>query len=276
MDRKKLDGKKRILVVEDIETFRESYIANLEMEDYKVSGASTLKEAIEAVNSCTFHVAVVDIVLSEKKISNRDGVEVVRYIRDLKEGTQVIVLSLLEDTQLERDLLKEYDIFDYIPKASKGGISHLLKRVKTAIEACPLDGPLSWEGLVGSIAWPVDSNHFIAECLTRLEFKGGFQTLSRALIAACKAAVPLLRENATDQAVRFDPQRRVFHGRFWSKAQNTAIELLFWDKHISGGSNATESLMGRRSVLYQPKEKGGLSVAIVELPELSRSDFLHS
>src|SRR6185369_12329088 len=140
-----MDSRKRILVVEDDSNLRESYMANLKMENYLVDGAGSLQEAIEALDKRNYHTAIVDIKL-KKKDSKNEGVDVVRYIRQLDEGTESIVLSSMKDQVLERDLLKEHEVFDYIVKAdldNKGGISHLLKRVKSAIDTCRVDTRLS-------------------------------------------------------------------------------------------------------------------------------------
>src|SRR5438876_98719 len=111
-----METKPRILVVEDIKSYRDTWVAVLSREGFKVDGAGTVEEAKAAADRCSYHVAVIDIMLEGDDRSNRDGIEVVRYLRWLREDTQPLVLSAQDDTTLVRDLLREYGAIDYLSK----------------------------------------------------------------------------------------------------------------------------------------------------------------
>src|SRR5437660_1332521 len=89
-----MDMRPRILIVEDIEDMREVWRAVFERADYRADGAATAEAAQRAIDRCTYHVALVDIMLAGRDdVSDRSGVKVLKYLRDLAEGTRALVLS---------------------------------------------------------------------------------------------------------------------------------------------------------------------------------------
>ncbi|MBM4429920.1 MAG: response regulator [Chloroflexi bacterium] len=87
-----MEDKPRILVVEDDISWQDIYREALTRSGYLVQTASNLTEALEALDRCFFHVAVVDLKLSADE-NNRDGMKVLRRIWALDEGTLAIVGS---------------------------------------------------------------------------------------------------------------------------------------------------------------------------------------
>lgn len=272
-----MDIRPRILIVEDIDDMRESWRAVFERVDYRADGAATAEAAIKAIDRCTYHVALVDIMLAGKdNVTDRGGVKVLKYLRDLAEGTRALVLSAQKgDVPLVRDLLKEYGALDYLAKweiAERGGNDFLVQKVKGALSVSAHGEALTWEQLIGSLAWGLPEPFFVSECLNFLEFKGGFENLRRSLLGVCQHLVPLLVEVGTTKAIGRDKVPEVFSGTYWSKGQGSAIELLIYGKNARTGVVERGWGLSGRKLLHE-RTKGDLSVVVIERPDLAREQF---
>lgn len=108
--------KTRILIVEDEDAIRGPYKTSLERRGYNVDEATNLDTAIERINVITYHVAIVDLMLAGPGVPNLDGLEVLKQLRILNEGTKSIVLSTQKDAQVSADTVQEYSAFRYVKK----------------------------------------------------------------------------------------------------------------------------------------------------------------
>jgi CheY-like chemotaxis protein len=276
-----MDERLRVLVVEDIGTFRDSYIANLELEKYRTDGAANLASAIAALETCAYHAAIVDIMLGgEKDMTNRDGVKVLERIRDLAEGTQSIVVSRQEELQRVRDFLKEYGAFDYLDKKELQlhGVTLLLDMVRKAVDASRLRSIPSWEEVVKPFRGDNSEMIFVSECLRLLNFKGGFENLSASLSVVFRHLFPLCvpkQPAGVARGMKYVDDLGAFRGQYWSKGQGCSVEILLagskgkevLDHHIS--TFGAEALLERRDRL-------GLSIAVLALRDSLRGDYLES
>lgn len=266
-----IDNRHRVLFVEDVDSMRESYLANIRRQNYRADGAANLAAAIDAIDKCTYHVAIVDIMLAgPRDTSNRDGLEVLRHIRSLDEGTQTIVLSGQEnDLQLVSDSYAEHKVFSYIlkNKVREEGVSFLLQAIQNAVANYPTKS--TWNDLVNQIAWPIGEALFVSECLRLLEFNGGAGNLLNSLLTSCNPLMPLLVPKQSERALPYDKELDLFRGIFWSKGQGKAVEILVSGKNVS---NALEKALTGRIILDK-REKAGLSICIAEALESSRSEF---
>lgn len=120
MERKLLYENMRLLIVEDLEEYTES-IAFM-AEDYfdQLSTASNLVEAKKAFGEEVPEVAIIDIRLSEEDENNKEGVELLKWIRENAFKTKVVMISAYRD-------------FDYAVEALNAGAEYFLRKpVKNA------------------------------------------------------------------------------------------------------------------------------------------------
>ncbi len=103
----------KILIVDDIE----EYLDSLEgiLIDYKVLKARNLKEAIEILEREKIDCAIIDIRLDEKDPSNRDGLKILKWIKENSPGTIPFVMSA-------------YKEFDYAVEALNLGAKYFFKK----------------------------------------------------------------------------------------------------------------------------------------------------
>jgi CheY-like chemotaxis protein len=268
-----VDTRTRILVVEDIDTMRETWMAVFERAGYRVDGAATAEAAIRAIDRCAYHVALVDIMLAGKEdIANRDGAKVLQYLTNIGDTTRALVLSGQEnDITLVRDLIKQYNAYDYLAKwdVREKGNNFLLQKIKDSL---PPAAPVTWDVCTRSVLRNWSESAFVSEALKVLKFGGGFENLSRSLIGVCQHLVPLLGEPEPTQPLKRDKLPDVFSGSYWSRGQGTAIELLLFGKGTT--ADAIESVwhLSDCDVLHN-RSKGDLSVVVVRRPDLIRAAF---
>ncbi len=263
-----MDRRARVLVVEDIATLRESYVANLELEgEFRVDAARDLQSATDALERCAYHVAIVDIMLAgEKDVANRDGVHVLRRLQMLDEGTSALVLTAQEHPQLARDILKRYGAFDYLAKAvlQKDGMPALLEKVRSGVKESSA-GAVSWESAIDLLRGPRSEDELVADVMHRLQFKGGFENLNRTLVAALAHVAPLVPRRGNADGLTFDERDQVYRGTFWSKGQAASIELAIGGKDSSMATEDATTLLER--------DKAGLHVRLLKADGLERPAF---
>ncbi len=83
-----MNGKYRILVVDDEEDIRKSFKIILEEEGYSVDTASTGQEAITKTEKTFYNLAILDIHLPDM-----DGVELLKSIKDYFPRTRKIMMT---------------------------------------------------------------------------------------------------------------------------------------------------------------------------------------
>jgi len=272
-----MDTRPRILIVEDHDALRESFVELLTDEGFKTHGVASLAEAKEAADRCSYHVALIDIMLKGDDTSNRDGVDVVRYLRWLQEDTHPLVLSAQTQSRtLVRDLLRKYGAIDYLDKEEleqkESGNAFLIEKIRSLLEspnAPPKIG--DWSKLSKSLAGASSEQAFVSLCLRNLNFKGGFENLNNCLQHAGKHLVPLLPK-ATGSQLRPAKVQEVLNGTFWSKGQGTAVEILLFGTNVSPEVLEAEWRLAERTTLYN-RAKGGLTIIVLECPELTRDQF---
>jgi len=260
-----LETRPRVLVVEDDEPLRETYLAHIRLDGswYGV-GAAGRADALGKIDRQTFHVALVDIMLQgPKNASDRGGVAVLEELHALGEGTRSIVLSAQDSPQETRDFLKRFHADDYIAKATlqREGAPYLFQAMRNVFDGSPLARRPTWEDVVANVAPGQDEESFVAEVMNGVSFKGGFENLRDTLTAAVRHLLPIVSDG-TD--LEPDPERGGLSGRFWSKGQGCGIVLRIATQGQDDGLPGDELVR---------RERRGLLVQAVRLQGAERNAF---
>ncbi len=114
-----------VLFLEDEPTIREVLTEYMTLSGYHVTGAERGDAAIELLEERRFDLAVLDIC-----VPGADGFQVLKALHDKGESTAVIMLTALEDEQMQ---LKAFNLYadDYVIKPVSPII--LLKRMETIL-----------------------------------------------------------------------------------------------------------------------------------------------
>ncbi len=99
-----------VLIVDDESVVIRSCERILAPEGYSVQGASSAREALEVMEKEEF-----DIVITDLKMPEMDGIELIRRIREKSPSTGIVVITGYPSQDSIKDAL-ELGIIDYLPK----------------------------------------------------------------------------------------------------------------------------------------------------------------
>jgi two-component system KDP operon response regulator KdpE len=119
-----MNGRTRVLVVDDEPAILKFLKPALEATDYDVSGAGNVAEATKRIAS-----EVPDIVLLDLGLPDGDGKDVIRRVREFS-NVAIVVLSA-RDRETEKIEALDLGADDYVNKPF--GIGELLARMRTAL-----------------------------------------------------------------------------------------------------------------------------------------------
>jgi CheY-like chemotaxis protein len=112
-----MDRPKRVLILDDLERWREQIVEILQNEGFLVDSASGVTEALERLHEALYHVLILDLRI-ESESGNRDGILLLEEMekRGLHEGIKVIVFSAYGNQERMREAFKDYKVADFLPK----------------------------------------------------------------------------------------------------------------------------------------------------------------
>src|SRR5712691_5266073 len=108
----------RVLVVDDLEKWREELVETLQHGGFEVDSASVASQALEQLNKSPYHVLVLDIRMVDADQSNTGGIELLKELekRGLSEATKVIILSAYGTKEQMRVAFRDHKVADFLSK----------------------------------------------------------------------------------------------------------------------------------------------------------------
>ena len=145
-----MDGRVKILVVDDEPDILEFVKYNLEKEDFKVYTALDGKLAIEVAKNKLPDLIILDIMMPEM-----DGVEVCRYLRTLPEFKQTLIAFLTARNE-DFTQIAALDVGgdDFINKPIRPGV--LLSRIKALLRRSLRNEELNQENIIDIGSFHID------------------------------------------------------------------------------------------------------------------------
>jgi DNA-binding NtrC family response regulator len=116
----------RIMVIDDEKIVGEMAKISLEAEGYEVETFLDAAPALERLRQQRFEVVVTDY-----KMKGIDGMEVLRTVRSLYPGTQVIMITAFANLDAAIEALRR-DVHDFFPKPVK--IKELKASIRRALQ----------------------------------------------------------------------------------------------------------------------------------------------
>ena len=95
----------KVLVVDDLPDWRVTLSGLLIDQGYDVQVASSLDDAMELLESESFRVAILDVRLDETDEDNRDGLFLMRRIKERWSSVDVIILTGYADVGMAQEAL---------------------------------------------------------------------------------------------------------------------------------------------------------------------------
>ena len=106
----KMTGKNRILIVDDDETVRRSYLRSLESISCQVAAASDGEEALQSMEQKPF-----DVVLLDMRMPGQDGLAVLRTIKQKWPESEVVIITGYPTVDSAKEAVR-LGAFDYVAK----------------------------------------------------------------------------------------------------------------------------------------------------------------
>src|SRR6266436_353476 len=99
----------RILIVDNLETWREELVEILGRNGFLAESESTVIDALERLNESIYHVLVADIRMKETDESNIDGIHLLSELErsGLSEALKVIMLSAFGTKEQMRSAFRD-------------------------------------------------------------------------------------------------------------------------------------------------------------------------
>ena len=113
-----MNSQGRVLVVDDLEPWREQLVETLQQDGFYAASASTATEVLEQLDEALYHLLILDIRLADTDPSNIDGIDLLRELekRGLSEATKVIMLSAHDTKEHMRLAFRDYKVVDFLSK----------------------------------------------------------------------------------------------------------------------------------------------------------------
>ena len=261
-----------LLVVEDEEFHRERiYKPNLDDSSYSVDYAASEDEAKEMIRCKYYDVAHVDIMLREDR-SDRGGIEVIKFLHDMKESTSVIVVSGTDDIKVALNTYKA-GVYDFLQKGSLHNPEQLLAPLERIIENMDhtVTNPYGrFSNVSAYLANPEMTPFWEDRWVRRLGTS--YQMFTSALNNSLSSRIPILRQSGKGPSLFEGKDERSAYGYFWSKRIGKPImmALSFVDNELPVPKDKEES-----DIIYE-RTFGNLKVAIHAITEIPRSEFCDS
>src|SRR5690348_2627689 len=108
----------RILVVDDLEKWREQLVETLQRGGYYADSAASKNEALQQLDASFYHLLLLDVRLLDADPSNQEGIDLLEEMekRDLNEAIKVIILSAYRTQERMRTAFKKYRVADFLSK----------------------------------------------------------------------------------------------------------------------------------------------------------------
>lgn len=116
----------RIMIIDDEKIVGDMAKISLEEEGYEVETFLNAKPAIKRLQEESF-----DVVVTDLKMKNIDGLEVLRTVKKLGPQTKVIMITAFANLDVAIEAIKE-DVFDFFPKPVR--IKELKASISKALE----------------------------------------------------------------------------------------------------------------------------------------------
>lgn len=113
-----MDRQGRILILDDLEQWREQQVETLLKGGFYAESASTVDQALQRLNENYYHVLIVDIRLVEGDEGNKEGIDLLGELdkRGLSGTTTVIIHSAYGTPERMRKAFRYHKVADFLSK----------------------------------------------------------------------------------------------------------------------------------------------------------------
>ena len=261
-----MEEKKRVIVVEDDIEMLEFFVNGIETLGVEVDKATSKIEALEKINCRSYHVAMVDIMLTDSH-SDRGGIEVIDYINSMDEGTKIVVASATSDVTVPADLIKRKIVSYLVKKHHIRKNEDFLIQIRNALSEAKLKILGDCHNLGVYLAAPETLDFWAHSMAHNLGVK--IPEVQDCLNDLFKPLLPIIRGKNQFQLIYRDQMKKSIYGQMWSKALGKAV----W---VSIAHDEKDFILPDKKLLPSMKYKNNqwnLKCSIWCLKGVKRSDY---
>lgn len=133
-DKEPLPRKGRVLILDDMPTWRNELTRLLQKNGYKAHAVATVQEALATIQKDFYHVLILDINMQTSDSTDSQGLVLLKELAEhgLMEALQVIILSAFGTQERVRQAFREYKVIDFLEKSDIfSGTNKFLESVHT-------------------------------------------------------------------------------------------------------------------------------------------------
>lgn len=268
-----MNDKKRVLIVEDHPDILETSRKHVERAGFDVDVASKRDEAFEKIRRRAYHVAMIDVNLTDyqggRGSADQSGIDIVRKINELGEGTRCIIVSGEKGSETPVDA-HDAGIHKYIIKNRIRGPEDYVGTIETLAKSCEIHAYGRFKDLIAYLSFP--EIRWAWEDKVRHTLKCDAASLNQILAEVFSSFIPVLPQKDSSCSLAGNAENNQVTGVFWSRA----LALAIW---VSIGRKGVALLEPKTTGTVKPiaaRSKGPINFAVWGLPDLSRNQFLNN
>jgi len=258
--------KKRLIVIEDDIDLLDNYLENLEDLNLIIDKADNKIEALEKIKCRTYHVAMIDIMLTNDPY-DRGGIEVIKYIQSLNEGTNIVVLSASDDPRVPVDAW-DHGALKYLIKKYIRSSEDYLKIVRKLLDISKLKLYGKFSSLHPYLASPKNISQWENNSCRLLGVS--FDVFSKIITKTFNPILPVIRTKEQKSTIQF--KDKTIYSQLWSKSIGSGVYI-----SISKDDNTIcKPSTNLQPTHYMCLETYGYKSNIWTISSDNRSDYLDS
>lgn len=264
---------KRVLIVEDDpEIVRHYRRMLLDYPTLDVESALDPVTAMNRLNDRSFHVVTADIMMAGDNPEDTRGMDVIHHIRQLNEGTKVIIASGFGKPDAGQAAINEWAeiVSRYFKKSDPNFIADFPKAVLDVANAAVIKPFGRFGHLNAYLGRPQLRDEWIGDLGSY--FGLPFRDLDRALASAFTPILPVLRLRDVASSLVRGTKRHTAGGLFWSKALGEPVYVAF---AAQGVDIELPNHVTLKAAL-QDNSRGPLKSAVWSVDNVVRSQFFDS
>lgn len=132
-----------VLIVDDLPEWRKLLIRVLK-DEHHVEAVGTYQDAVSAIETLDFDVAVLDVRLEEADMFSVEGIDLLRRIRERKPNAGIVILTGYPETVSKADrgqVLKKYKPDGFVVKGESFNNESFRAMIQSLVRRAKSDDP---------------------------------------------------------------------------------------------------------------------------------------
>jgi CheY-like chemotaxis protein len=141
----------RILIVDDLESWRKQLVEALQNEGYLADAAASVAEAADFLKKHLYHALVLDVRMVHSDPTNKEGIDLLRELnkQGLTKAIKIIIISAFGTKEQTRAAFKDFEVEDFLFKDDPFKKQDFLKAMQQVFATINLELDILWQRIEG-------------------------------------------------------------------------------------------------------------------------------